>query len=458
MTGDAAAGGVRGRARRAATGWLPESPGVRLLLVVSFIDAVGTGMFLTGSALFFTRGLGLSAGEVGFGLSLASLVGFACSVPVGKLSDRIGAQRALVALQVWRGLCFVAYPFADNYTLFLVVACLAGTGEWAAPPVVQSLVGSLTTETTRVRSMSALLMVRNVGATIGAAAAGLTIALADPSAYTALVLLDAASFLVSGAVLLRLRLRPAEHAHTAADDVDAVRRSRPSGRYLLLAGLNGLLYLHAVLLTVGLPLWVAGYTNAPGWVIGTIVVLNTVLAVALQLRLSRGVVGPAAAANRQLRAGLALAACCLLVMTTGATAPVLTVALVLAATTAMTIGEIYQGVGAWGLSFALSPPDRRGYFLSVYNLGQTGAMIIGPWLVTSAVLPSGALGWAAAAGAFALVGVAVVAAARTRPDPEPGGADDRTAAGGRGHDGQAVRGGGEAAGPVRARGREPGAG
>ncbi|PPK71193.1 MFS transporter [Actinokineospora auranticolor] len=444
-----------GRLARAATSWLPPGRPMRMLLGVSFVDSLGTGLFLTGSALFFTRSLGLTADQVGLGLSLAGIAGFACSVLVGRLADRIGAHRALVGLQWWRGACFAAYPFADNLTLFLIVAILGGTGEWAAPPVVQSFVGSLVEAESRVRSMSALMLVRNVGFTAGAAAAAWAIAAGGAGVYTTLVFLDAASFLVSGVLLLRVRTHvPVPTRTESALEV----KVRPNARYLFLACLNGLLYLHAVLLTVALPLWVADYTKAPGALIGAIVVLNTVLAVGLQMRFSRGVDGARPAAVRQARAGAALAACCLLVAATGSTSAWVTAGLVLAATAALTVGEVYQAVGAWGLSYALSPEDRRGYFLSIYNLGQTGAMIAGPWVITTAVLPAGAAGWGALAAVLAGAGALVVVLERARPKDLGGEPGAGTAAGGRGRDGEAVPGGRAAAGRGGARDRDGGPG
>lgn len=380
-------------ADRTLTGWLPPERAVRRFVAVSFIDAVGTGMFLTGSALFFTHEVGLTVGQVGFGLSLAGVAGLLCSVPVGRLSDRAGALRVLVGLQFWRAACFFAYPFVTDLGWFIVVSCLAGAGEWAAPPVVQSLLGSLVRPASRVRTLSAMTVVRNVGFGLGAGSAAAAIAVGGGAVYRGLVIVDAVSFLLSGALLLRLR-EPGEVPPAVVEaEVALPPRVRPGVRYLVLAALNGGLALNAVILSVGLPLWIATRTRGPGALIGAMVVLNTVLAVPLQLRLSRGADGLRTAARRQLRAGLALAACCLLVAFTGTTGPVLTVLLVLAATVALTAAEVYQSIGAWGVSYGLSPETGRGYYLSVYGLGATGIMIAGPWLLATAVLPAHGYGW-----------------------------------------------------------------
>ena len=59
----------------------------------SVLFAIGEGTFLTGSAVFFTQIVGLSAGQVGLGLTVAGVVSFFLAVPLGKLADRIGPKR-----------------------------------------------------------------------------------------------------------------------------------------------------------------------------------------------------------------------------------------------------------------------------------------------------------------------------------------------------------------------------
>ena len=184
--GDAAAGVL---ARR-----LPPSRQVRRFLAASFVDSIGTGLYLAASALFFTRALGLSPAQVGLALSLAGVAGFLSAVPIGRLSDRVGARPTLVGLQVWRGACFLAYPFVDGVIPFIVVTCLAGVGEWGSAPVVQSLVGSLVARADAVRGMSALTLVRNIGFTASALAATVVIATGEVETYRGLVLVNAASF------------------------------------------------------------------------------------------------------------------------------------------------------------------------------------------------------------------------------------------------------------------------
>ena len=89
-----------------------------------------------------------------------------------------------------------------------------------------------------------------------------------------------------------------------------VVRDRP---YLTLAGLVGVLALCWAMLSSGLPLWVALHTDAPRSISAVIVVLNSLAIALLQVRVSRGMVTPGAAARGALlsgeRAGGARACC-----------------------------------------------------------------------------------------------------------------------------------------------------
>lgn len=73
---------------------LPPTPLARRLSVQSIMFAVGEGVFLTGSAVFFTQIVGLSAAQVGLGLTAAGVVTFFFAVPLGRLADRVGAKRS----------------------------------------------------------------------------------------------------------------------------------------------------------------------------------------------------------------------------------------------------------------------------------------------------------------------------------------------------------------------------
>ncbi|MER7168604.1 MFS transporter [Micromonospora sp. NPDC000207] len=396
---------------------LPDGPAARTFLVAVFIDAAGRGLFLAGSALFYTQVIGLTTAQVGTGLSVAALCGLLCVVPIGRVADRIGAPQTLIALQLWRGLGFFVYPFLTDFTQFLLVACFLGMVENAVTPILQSIAGSIAGAGTPVGTMAAVAVIRNAAYSLAALAATLSITLAGPAAYTGFVLANATAFVLTALLLLRVRHGLPRVAATA-DPVSALAALPWRDlRFLGLALLNGVLFLHMVILSVALPLWIITRTSAPEPIVGVVLLVNTVLAVTLQVRFSRGGDDLGHAGRLQRRAGVALAVFCVLAAASAGSPPAVATAVVLLAAVALTFGELWQSAGGWGVSFQLAPADRRNYYLGLYNLGASGIAVLGPGLLTVAVVGRGPVGWLVLGGVFLVTGF-LVAAIADRPARE----------------------------------------
>lgn len=391
---------------------------LRVFLTVTFVDAAGRGLFLAGSALFYTQVIGLTVTQVGLGLSVAGLCGLLCAVPIGKAADRFGDGRVLIILQVWRAGCFICYPLVSDMTMFVVLACMVGAADWAMGSLIQSIAGTLVTSGSRVETMATVTVVRNVGYALVALLATVFIGVADTSWYIAFVLGNAAALLISALLFASLRLPRRPPAAPA-------ERRRPlltDPTFLSLSVANGILYLHAALLSVGVPLWIVTQTEAPKALVGGVLAVNTVLAVTLQKRLSRGGDDVLKAARKQMFAALALTACCVTAAWSGEVGPVVAVLLLTAAVALLTLGEVWQSAGAWGLSYGLAPEHGRTAYLATYGLGMIGVSIVGP-LVLSVVVETGAAGWLALAAVFVATGLGVPVLARRAvrhaPDPDP---------------------------------------
>ncbi len=398
----------------AASAWrslVPASRPGRALGLMAVVDATGTGLFLAGSVLFFTRSVGLSGAQVGFGLALAGVVSLFTTVPIGALADRFGPRPVLVVLCLWREVGFAAYALVGDLRGYLIVVALLGVADKAASPVLQMLVSQAVGEGERLATMASLRALRNVGFTLGAAAAAIAIAIDTRPAYLALLFGDAASFGLVAVVVAMLPLRAASSAPAGARRRGAWR-VLADGPYVVVALLNACLTVHMTLLAVALPLWVAEHTRAPRASISALVVVNTVLAVAFQVRAARGADGVEGGARAQWRAGVALAASCACLAAAGGLPGGLAVAVLIAAAVALTAGELFQSAGGWGLSYALADPSRQGAYLALFSLGLAVQQIIGPPLLTALVIPAGGIGWVALGAVSLACGAASVGTAR----------------------------------------------
>jgi MFS family permease len=394
-----------------------RAPHRATLAASALVDSLGDGLYLAGSALFFTRGLGLSVGSVGLGLSVAGVLGLLGSSRLGRLADRFGPRGVLVAMMTGQGLSVAGYVLVGNVAGLVIAATLAALCRQGAQGARGALIGRFGgADASTLRSY--LHAVTNVGIAAGAAAAGLAIARDTHTAYLTLILADVATFLVAAAIAATLpSVRPLPR-----DTHGATGRAVRDYRYLATTFLNGVVALQFVISGYLLPLWVLLHTHAPRWISSQLLMLNTVLIVLFQVRVSGRFKGLARSARAYWLGGLYIAGGCVLfgASTFGGTAAIATVLLLLAMVAA-SAGELLTLAGGFGISFALAPPAALGEYQAVWAAGSGAAFAVGPGLLTLICLKGGAGGWLALAAVMVASSVTLAAvASRTHIRTWPG--------------------------------------
>ncbi|MFC7550551.1 MFS transporter [Plantactinospora sp. GCM10030261] len=371
---------------------------IRSLAAQAMAYAVGFGVFQAGSAVFFTKVLGLDPTQVGLGLSAAAGVSMLVSVPLGTVIDRFGAQKVwLVSLLVEAAL-FAAYPFVEGFVGFLVV--VTGLAVAAAGTDVARSVYSIAVlpSEDRVRALAYQRTALNLGFAVGAGISGLALAVGTATGFQVMIVFAAAMPIVTAVFVRRLprvaRQAPAAEPPTAAAEPRRRRHAALADRpFLLVTLVSGILGAHHTLMLVVLPLWILDRTDAPAPVVALILLLNTALAVLLQVRASRGAETAPGAGRALRRGGLLLAfACLILPISTLTTGPV-TIAILLAGAVVLTLAELVQSAGDWGLAATLPPDDRRGEYLGVFRLGRQLQQLAGPVALTALTVGTGGWGW-----------------------------------------------------------------
>ncbi|GAA3349400.1 MFS transporter [Amorphoplanes nipponensis] len=381
-------------------------PGRRMVLV-TVVQSGGSGLFLTSSAVFFVRVVGLEPGQLGLGLSLAGLAGFLVTVPIGRLADRHGARRLLAVNHLVLALLFALYPLAGGFPSFVVLASLIAMAEISASPLRSATLHSLLPAAEAVRTRAQMRSGFNIGFLLGAGLAAVVLAAPSHATFWAVCLTNALAQAACGVAVWRLRPSTVPQDHNGPRSGGApLGHALRDTRFVLLTMANGVLELHSTVLTLGLPLWIISRHAAPASLVSLFIVVNTVIVVLLQVRLTRGAGSVAGAAALERRAGLVLAAGCVVcAISSGLGTAAGTTALV-AGTVILSVGEIWQAGGGWGLAFELPPPGRQGEYQAVFGLGRGIAQFLGPALVTTLVVGAGAIGWLVLAGLFLLTGFA----------------------------------------------------
>ncbi|MEI7029454.1 MFS transporter [Streptomyces pratensis] len=392
--------------------YVPASPAGRTFAVISMVNAVGSGLFLAASAVFFVRAVGLTPVEVGAGLAVSGIVGFLTTVPIGALADRFGARRTLIVLQLWRACGFAALCLVHGPVGFTVVSSCLAMAEAATQPMTQAVASATVARTDRTRTMAIIRTVRNVGFSLGALLAAPLLAADSLWAYRSIVLGTAAVFVASALMLTRLRVEGADTIQRKVGPLAALKDFR-DWRYLLLTGLNGVLNLHVTILAVGIPLWVISSTSMPAGLLPGLVLINTLMSIALQVPIARAAEREGGASRALLLGGFAMVLCCVaLAAAAGPASAWAAAAVLVTACVLLTFGEMWQATGGWELSYSFAPEDRKGIYLSVFSLGGTSQRILGPALITSVVIAAGPAGWLGLAVVFCLAALLVTPVTR----------------------------------------------
>lgn len=391
------------------TGWSAVSPipppgHLRTLSWATLANTLGLGLWLAGSALFLTRRVGLTAPEVGIGLTIAALVGLTASVPLGGLADRYDPRTLRAALQLLQAAVAATYLLVDSFETFLVVAVFDALLVAGNLAVRAALVAAVAEPSGRVAAFATLRAVANLGIGVGAALAGIVLTVDSRTAYDLLVIGNAATYAISAALILRLppsSRRPAR----------GIPRRAPRGQawrdlpFLAVSTASAVISLHEVVLTLIIPLWVVSHTEAPTGLVAGILLTNTVLTVLLAVRLSRAVNSTIEAGNSVRRAGLVLALAMLLFGASGSMPPAAAIGLLLATTVIYTLGDLWHSVGGAGLAYGLARPDAIGAYQGVDQLIGGLVRAAGPALLSLLILSGTTAGWVATAVLFAIAGL-----------------------------------------------------
>jgi MFS family permease len=391
-----------------------------VLAGATFLNTIGTGLWLTGSVLFFTRSVGLSAAQVGVGLSIAGFLSLLAGMPVGHLADRFGARPTVVCLLAISAIDTAAYALVHSWWAFVIVVCVdsaAGAGSSAARG---ALIAGLFPGAERVRVRAYLRAVTNVGISLGAVGAGLVLHIDTRTAYLFLVFGNAATFVAAAGCYLLLPALPPTHAKGTGGSPWQAVRDLP---YVAVTILNGLLNVQYDVLVVAVPLWIVHYTRAPRWTFAPLLIVNTVMVVLLQVRASRGTEELSVARRAVRRCGLAFVLACLLLFSAHWLPAAFAVLVLAVAIVVHTIGELWQASAAFALSFELAPAHAQGQYQGLFGMGMGLAQTVGPAMLTLLTITWGPPGWFVVAAFFLIASRALPAAIswaeRTRPAAAP---------------------------------------
>jgi MFS family permease len=371
---------------------LPANPLARRLSVQSILYAVGEGSFITGSAVFFTRVVGLSAAQVGLGMTIAGVVTFFFAVPLGRLADRVGPKRAWALGAGATAALYLTWPLISGFAAFLAMMIALELVDAAGNAGRGAYTLDAFTREERIRSLAFMRSALNVGFTFGALIGGLALATGSDAVVRAVPLL-AGSILALNALLIT-RLPSAAHHEGDAKPAAVIPTGALRNKgFLALTACSGTLLTNQVLLNVVIPLWLVQETDAPRVLLAYLFGTNTVLAVLLQVAASRGAETIPGALRAARISTVFFVLSCVIVSATHDTIGWVTIGLVWLGHVTVTGAELFHSAAQWGLVAELSDPHRRGEYQGAARLGQTVGSVWAPALYTFLAISWGPPGW-----------------------------------------------------------------
>ena len=392
-----------------------DHPGTGSLVVATWIDALGRGLFLYFYLLYLTRDVGFSLGTAGAVLSVVTAIGLGVTPIAGSLVDRIGSKQMLFASQI---ICCIGYAglllVSDSVPLLLLTAGFITIGEcvfWVGYP---TLVSQLAVEGDRDRWFAFMGMARTAGVGLGGLIAAGVIALIGTDGYRVLLGANVVTFAIAATII---GIRVPAMARTVTNRQHggwmAVLRDRT---IMELAAAHGFGVLVVLLLFQGLPLYVVDELDQPEWVPGLLLVVNTVILATGQSIGLKVVAGWRRTRIYVLCGAIWVGGAALFAM--GEVLPVVVLIPFLFLAMALASGgEVFHYPLNGSVPTAFAPEALRGRYLALFSLVWSVAGIASPSLVSILLSIDGALLWAGVAMAAVLCAViALISERRIDPD------------------------------------------
>ena len=392
----------------------PLSPIARRALLAASINALGNGFTLPFLLVYLHTVRGVPLSLTGLVIATIGAAGLALSPLAGTAIDRFGPRRVqLASLLILTAGALYLTQVQSTAQAFLAAAVI-GVGHTGSWPSMNALLAAVSAPEQRQRLFALEFTLINAGIGVGGVAGGFLADVSRPGTFQLLYLIDAATYVLAGAVLVTLR----SAGGPVAKPVDAHGAEQPGGwgevlrdhtmRWLCL------LYLIVVLagyaqIDAGFPAFATGVSGVSTRVLGIAFAVNTSVIVLGQLFVLGRLEG-----HRRTRAMAGFAALIAVSWTLFGVSGLID-GLAAATLVVVSMGIFAAGETLWSptgnaLVNDLAPAHLRGRYNALAALMWQIAMMIGP-IFSSAMLDAD-LVWSYIAVLVAASAVAIALALR----------------------------------------------
>ncbi|MFE9044131.1 MFS transporter [Streptomyces sp. NPDC007818] len=390
---------------------IPRLTGNGRFVSASLIDSLGTGLIMAFTLVYFARTTSVSVTAIGAAMTLARLLALPASLVVGPLIDRFSARRTAAWGNLVSVVGYLGFLAAQSVWQIVVVVFLVQVGHTTYWTSSSGLVVLASPEDRRTSWFGFMTALRNTAMAIGGALAAFAFALGEGTALNAIVIGNAASYVLAATLLFLWRpphqeQQADETVREAADTTvpeAAADKTVPEARdgggqeaplpragyatvlrdvsYSLLIGVNATLVFGQMLIKVLLAIYIVDALELPAWTAGALIVVNAVLVSLTQTLVSKRT-EKARMTRAIMLASVLNAAAFGLFAVLYVTPDAVTYAGLFLAMAVFTLAEVIAFPAVETLSVSMAPRHIRGRYLATYQLSWTVGEIAAPGLLT----------------------------------------------------------------------------
>lgn len=355
----------------------------RRFVVAIVADTIGSGLFMPITLLYFLKMTDLSLVQIGSALSLSALLTMPAVFVIGSLVDGQGARRMMLIGNLVQALGMAAYLVADAFWVVTLWTVLLNVGRQAFWGSFGNVVTAITRPGERELWFGFLQAMRNVGYAVGGVLAGIALQVDTRAAFQTVVVVNALTFVL--AFWLLLDVPDHRHAPPAAEvPLEGWGVVLRDTAYLRLVLAQFTFAVAMMVLNVAIPVYVVTSIGLPGWLVGAIFTLNTIMVGLGQGLMVRWMTGRVRARMMALAQGFFLVGYVLFVVA-GLVPVWFGVVAMLVGSAVYTLGELSGGPVISATTAEAAPDHLRGRYLGLVQLtwGLSGSVtpLVYTWLL-----------------------------------------------------------------------------
>jgi MFS family permease len=371
------------------------------------VNSVGTGLVYPFLLIYLTNVRDLPLELAGLAVGVTAVMTVFGTPVVGAAIDRFGARPMLTVALLLQAVGWGLFPLIREPWHAFVLAAIAGAGTAAFWPSQSTLLIGVVGPDRRDAAFAVQRITQNFGMALGAAAGGLIATTSDAGTYTALFLLDAATF-VAYALLLTAVKPPRREPEPPGAAPPRYREVLANRVFVAVVVINVVIVAAAYAqFDATLPVFAKNEVGISERGIGALFFVNMIVVALAQLPITRALAGRSRVRAIAASAWLASASFLLVVATALWLEGGQALALLLAMTLGFTIAETLHGATQSALVADLAPERLRGRYMSLLTNSYALGFSIGPALGAVLLARSDVLVWVAASIALALAALAL---------------------------------------------------